>query len=142
MKKQDGCGAIIKQIHDKLEKNANNALRSEKLTMTQIGLLVELYETEGNRLTMKEIENQLGVAQPTVAGIVKRLEQKKFVETFGDERDKRIKIVHLLKAGVEKCENGKKHMNETETKLLASLTENEKNDFKYLLQKVRDSMDI
>jgi len=142
MKRQDGCGAIIKQINDKLAKNANNALRNEKLTMTQIGVLAELFEADKNCLTMKEIENKLAVAQPTVAGIIKRLEQKKFVETFGDKDDKRIKIVHLIDAGAMKCENGKKHMRETEAKLLAPLTEPEQNEFRRLLIKVRDSLDM
>ena len=35
---QNSCGACIKQIHDALEKNANNALRHQDLTMAQVSV--------------------------------------------------------------------------------------------------------
>lgn len=48
---------------------------------------------------MKELERYFGVAQSTIAGVVSRLEQKGFVEAFGDAADKRIKVVHITPAG-------------------------------------------
>ena len=36
------CGALLKQINDVLEKNANNALRKQDLTISQSGVLVLL----------------------------------------------------------------------------------------------------
>ena len=38
----NSCGAFIKQIHDALEKSANNALRHQDLTMAQVGVLLAL----------------------------------------------------------------------------------------------------
>ncbi len=40
MTKQNTCGALIKQIHDELEKNANNTMRANGITMAQCGLLL------------------------------------------------------------------------------------------------------
>ena len=42
MKKRVVCGTLIKRIHDKMEKKANNSLRSQDLTMAQLGALMEL----------------------------------------------------------------------------------------------------
>lgn len=38
-------GFCIKQIHDRLEKQANNAMRSSDLTMMQVSVLLALQES-------------------------------------------------------------------------------------------------
>ena len=47
-------GVFIKQIHDELEKQINNQLRSEDLTMAQVGTLVILNRTSESRMPLKE----------------------------------------------------------------------------------------
>lgn len=37
MSSRNACGSLIKQIHDELEQQANNALRPQGLTMAQVG---------------------------------------------------------------------------------------------------------
>lgn len=82
-------GQLIKLLHDRLEKQANNTLRGKDLTMMQISVLMELQKAEQKQRSMKELERKFCVAQSTVAGIISRLEQKGFVEAFGDASDKR-----------------------------------------------------
>ena len=77
-------GQLIKLLHDRLEKQANNTLREKDLTLMQISVLIELQNAEQERRSMKELERRFCVAQSTVAGIISRLEQKGFVEAFGD----------------------------------------------------------
>ena len=84
-------GQLIKMLHDRLEKIANNTLREKDLTMMQISVLMELQKAEQKQRSMKELERKFCVAQSTVAGIISRLEQKRFVEAVGDASDKRIK---------------------------------------------------
>ncbi len=139
MIRQNTCGAIIKQLHDELEKNANNVLRPQGLTMAQIGILLVFKDTPGNQCSLKELEQILHVAQSTAAGIVSRLEQKGLVEGFGDPEDKRIKMVRITSAGEECCRRAEASMAEAEKKLLSGLTETERNIFSCLLMKVRDS---
>lgn len=92
-------GLLFKQIHDRLEKQSNNALRAKGLTMMQVSMLMALQKAPEQRSIMKELERYFGVAQSTIAGVVSRLEQKGFVEAFGDAADKRIKVVHITPAG-------------------------------------------
>lgn len=77
---QNSCGALIKQIHDGLEKNANNAMHSHDITMVQCSALLILNGASEKQMTLKELERSLRVAQSTAAGIVTRLEQKGLVE--------------------------------------------------------------
>lgn len=137
---QNTCGAIIKQIHDELEKNANNALRPQGLTMVQVSTLLALKDMPEGQCSLKEMEQILHVAQSTAAGIVVRLEQKGLVEGFGSPEDKRIKMVRITSAGEECCIQAEQSMKATEKRLLSGLTETESSIFYSLLSKVRDSI--
>ena len=141
MSKNYSCGTLLKQIHDIMEKNANNILREQELTISQSGVLVLLDEKEGKTASFKELEKDYGVSQPTMVGILNRLVQKDFVEVLTDSEDKRIRKAHLTQKGADKCKEGYKHMNSAEEQLLKSLTDDEKIEFNRLLLKVRKSFD-
>ena len=141
MPKNYSCGTLLKQIHDIMEKNANNVLREQDLTISQSGVLVLLDEKEGKTASFKELEKDFGVSQPTMVGILNRLVQKDLVEVLTDSEDRRIRKAHLTQKGADKCKEGYKHMNSAEEQLLKSLTNNEKKEFNRLLLKVRKSFD-
>lgn len=137
---KDTCGAVLKQIHDVLEKQANNTLRGQGLTFSQSAVLMLLYEREEKAATFKELEKDFGVAQPTMAGILSRLEQKRLIAVLEDAEDKRIRRAQLTQAGAEKCREGEWHMKAAEERLLCGLTEEEKAELLRLLIKVQASM--
>lgn len=141
MLKECSCGVLIKQIHDIMEKNANNVLREEKLTVSQSGVLSILDEKEGKTATFKELEKEFGVSQPTMVGILNRLEQKGLVDFLDDSEDKRIRKAHLTKKGEDKCKEGNKHMKAAEELLLKGLSDDEITEFNKLLLKVRKSFE-
>lgn len=140
MEKRLDCGALFKQIHDSLEKQANNSLRSQGLTMVQMSVLIELNLTPEKQLPLKEIERRLHVAQSTAAGIVARMEQKGLVEGFGDAKDRRIKMLRITPAGESCCQLAEQNMAETEASLLRGLTEKERSLLLELLQKVAENL--
>lgn len=140
MADQISCGMLLKQINDELEKRANNALRSQDLTIAQLGALMVLNQSSERQMPLKELERKLHVAQSTAAGIITRLEQKEFVESFGDAADRRIKMVRITQQGVQCCLSAKQNMDQEETLLLSGLTDTEKLIFISLLQKVRNTL--
>jgi len=140
MDRQNSCGGLIKQIHDALERNANNAMRPMGMTMAQFGVLLALDCEEDGTLPLKALEQSLRVAQSTAAGIVARLEQKGLVESFGDPSDRRVKLVRVTAAGEACCRQAEKNMAQTESELLSGLTEAERGILLVLLQKVRDTL--
>ena len=140
MKYDTSCGALIKQINSTLEKNANNTLRKQGLTFAQVAALLEIRDFPEQRVSLKELEKILHVAQSTTAGIISRLEQKGLVTAFGDSSDKRIKLVQITPSGEECCRNAEQNMKETEENLLSGLTETERSIFNSLLKKVSDTL--
>lgn len=140
MKRHQECGLLIKQINDELRKNANNALRAQDMTLTQLDALVELDQAPEGQRSLKELEQILHVAQSTAAGIIARLEQKGLAEGFGDAEDRRVKRVRITPAGTACVRAALHHRAEAEEQLLSGLTETERDIFYTLLQKVRDSL--
>ncbi len=139
MQKHFDCGRLIKQIHDELQKIGNNAMRDQDMTLVQLEALMELEMAPEKRCSLKELEHQLHVAQSTAAGIIARLEQKGFVESFSDLTDRRIKLVQITQAGLDCVEVSKEGRDKAEEHLLSGLTETEREIFYVLLKKVRDS---
>lgn len=136
MRNNYDCGKYIKQIHDELEKQANSALASQNLTLTQMRVLMELENVPEQQLTLKELESLLHVAQSTTAGLVVRLEQKGYVKSFTDANDRRVKWAAITESGLECCSNAHEHIRDMETQMLSGLTESEKDIFYNLLQKI------
>ena len=133
-------GQLIKMLHDRLEKIANNTLREKDLTMMQISVLMELQKAEQKQRSMKELERKFCVAQSTVAGIISRLEQKRFVEAVGDASDKRIKLVHITPAGEACGRAAVGYMEEADNILLHGFSEDEKSLFNQLLARAAENM--
>lgn len=140
MEKRQDCGLLIKQIHDALQKDANNVLRPQDLTMAQLEALVALEKTSGGQCSLKELEQMLHVAQSTAAGIAARLERKGLLEGFGDVDDRRVKLVRITPAGADCVRAAQHHRAEVEERILCGLTAAEREIFYLLLKKVRDSL--
>lgn len=134
-------GFCIKQIHDRLEKSANNAMRSNGLTMMQVSVLLALQDSAEKQMSMKELERSFGIAQSTVAGIVSRLEQKGFVEALGDASDRRVKRVHITTAGEKCCAESVCHKEEAEKKLLNGFSGAEKEELHRLLERAAKNLE-
>jgi len=141
MEMQATCGALIKRIHDSVEKQVNNTLRVQDLTQAQVLTLLHLAAAPERKLTLKELERTLHVAQSTAAGIVVRLEQKGFVESIGDPDDRRIKTVRITPRGEQCCSMADESVVEMEEKLLSALTKAERDEFFILLQKVSRNLE-
>ena len=140
MAARNPCGVLIKQLHDTLEQESNNALRSQGLTMAQVMALMHLHELGDRDVPLKELEKLLHVAQSTTAGIVVRLERKGLVMRRESAEDKRIKIIRITEAGQRCCQTAEARMKDAENRLLSGLTSAEREIFNVLLQKVSDNM--
>lgn len=139
MKKQS-CGMLIKQLHTTLEKNANQELKPYGLTIAQVSMLLEIRENPKGRISLKQLEKRLHLAQSTTAGLACRLEQKGMIAYEEDPQDRRVKYIALTESGKACCEAMEGKMDEEEDRLLSGLTETEKEIFLTLLNKVAQSL--
>lgn len=131
---------LIKSIKDIEEKELNHALKAQDITLSQAKTLSVLSKHPERQATLKYLEKELDLAQSVTAGMIVRLEQKKYVESFGDSADKRIKIVRITPLGEQKYQASQKILAELENEVLSDLTDDEKRQFKDLLIKVRNTL--
>lgn len=140
MVQEETYGVFIHQIHNTIEKSVNNQLRKKGLTLSQMNVLIALVSVSEKKLSFKELEKRLTLAQSTTAGLISRLEQKGLVSVLGDKDDKRIKYVEITALGIKYCEDAKLEMNDTEEMLVSSLSETERKTFLSLLKKVNNTL--
>lgn len=140
MAQKENYGVFIHHIHNIIEKSMNNQLRKKGLTLSQMNVLVALVSDSEKKLSFKELEKRLVLAQSTTAGLISRLEQKGLVSVLGDKDDKRIKYVEITESGVKYCEDAKIEMDNTEEKLVSNLSETERETFLFLLKKVNNTL--
>lgn len=126
----------FQMLYNIIQKKCQNAVRDLDITMSQGGVIAAILESPEGEISLKELEKKLQLSQSVTAGLVTRLEQKGFVESFGSEEDKRIKILRATALGKEKCSAGQKILLEVEKEILAPLSETEKDNMYEILEKL------
>jgi len=136
MEEQYDCGLLLKKICDAMERINNANLKRYQLTNSQLRYLIFLYENRPRKIPMKTLEGQFQVAQPTVAGIIRRLEEKDLIVTAVSAADSRAKTVELSAAGLELMNRGIQQRRHIENWITDNLTQTETEQFRRLLNKV------
>lgn len=125
---------LVKHISDYIAKEANNSLRASCLTFGQMRYLTFLSQ-EGGTAEYKTIERHFGVSQPTVAGIVARLEEKGLVETSQSPRGGKAKVCSITVEGGKKRAGLEEITKSACDRLLSGLSEEERGQLVELLSK-------
>ncbi len=116
---------MLKQINDSLAKKANNELKESDLTMMQVSALLTLKKRDNGEMTLKAMEKFFSLSQPTVAGLIMRMEEKGIVDSFTDKSDRRVKIVRLTQKGEECLSRASVPMENAESTLVSGLSDDE-----------------
>ena len=140
MKHEESCGMLIKQVQDAVARKLNNSLRESGLTHVQLGTLIVLEHTEGRKLRLKELEKIFHVSQPTVLGVVDRLEEKGLVRTIRDPDDKRMRLAELTEEGLKKCRHEYDVMTTMEAEMVRGLSEQEQQELQRMLRIMRENL--
>lgn len=88
-------GFLFKQINNVYEKDINNQLKGLGITSSQCEVLDYLFHSDKEEVNQKDIEKALNLKNPTVTGILQRLDEKGFILIVPNGKDKRKKNVHL-----------------------------------------------
>lgn len=134
------CGLLIKNIDHSLARKANESLSDDDITFSQLRFIAYINETEGKKASMKEMERYYNVTQPTVAGIMKRLERKGLVMMTTDPKDRRAKAVYLTDAGYEILERQEKFRQGIQEILLSPLSPQERELFMDMLERIWENI--
>lgn len=95
MKEQMPIGFMFKQINNVYEKEFNNRLRTLGITASQCAVLDYLFVSSKEEVTQRDIEKALSLKNPTVTGLLKRLDEKGFILSVPSNKDRRCNNIFL-----------------------------------------------
>ena len=87
------CKALHRAMQDGIERSIRQT--GVDLTTSQLDVLICIAQGCGRPVNQRDIEEELRLTNPTVTGILKRLERKGFVDRAVGSRDRRYKEVCL-----------------------------------------------
>lgn len=88
-------GFLVKQINNVFEKELNERLRRIGITSSQCAVLDYLFHTNKEEVNQRDVERNLNLKNPTVTGLLKRLDEKGYILCVPNEEDKRRKNIYL-----------------------------------------------
>ena len=141
MLNDESCLVMLKKLETNIEKRMNNAMKELDMTMTQVRVLSILRELPDRQAALKALEKKLMLAQSVTAGIIKRLEQRGYVESFGAADDRRIKIVRITSVGEQQIRQAQEIITKIQHEYLSVLTEEEYQTFHTLLKKLKQTIE-
>lgn len=130
----------LKQIYNLIKKNVNKELEELDLTLSQSGILMFILMNKDKKINQRQIENEFNLSNPTVNGILNRLEYKGFIKRTNDENDKRIRNITALETAEKFMEVVKEKKIKMENNMLKNISKDELNIFCNILEKMTNNL--
>ena len=126
----------LKMIQKTFEERRNKHLSKYNLTSSQQEILFYLGFHEGEPIHQREIEKWFRLKNPTVTGILNRLEEMGFIVRKTKENDKRFRMIELTEKSrclmQEMCEE----MWQMDDKIYSCMTAEERSQLSGLLERI------
>lgn len=130
----------LRQICNLIKKQINISLNKYDLTFSQSNILMYLFFNRDKKINQRQIEKEFDLTNPTVNGILNRLEQKQLIERVCDEEDKRIKNICLLPKFYGVMDEVIVEKNIMETNMLKGISNEEIVSLEKILKKINNNL--
>lgn len=134
----DNIGFLINNVSKNLKYILNKELESKKITVAQYSILK--YLQYNNPDYQKNIAEHLNADRPTITEIIKKLENKNYIEKIKDKNDKRYYKISINKTGIKLVSEIDILSNNLINDLLKNFSDKEKEIFKALLKKADENL--
>lgn len=127
---------LIKKASLVFDKISNQLLTPYDLTNSQFKILMVLYHTPEGSVRQIDIENKFAMTNPTVTGLVQKLEAKDLVKRMPHPEDKRSKVLVLTDRAIAMKEELLALGDNLEQQMTKNLNDNEREQLAALLLKM------
>lgn len=127
---------LIKELHTSLDNRFNIFLDKYKITSSQMDILMFLYHNEEKIINQRDIENFLGLSNPTIAGTLYRLEKKGFIKRKISSEDKRYKEIYLTKKSIKLKESVFEDIKKNVEAMFSNMSNDEKKALVSIVKKL------
>ena len=142
---KDALGFEMKCMSNMITSFIGNELTKagfDEITVTHGWVLGFLCRQRENVIFQKDIETRFGMPRSTVANIMKQFEQKGYITRQSDEKDTRLKRVVVTEKGIRVHEDTIKCIDEINRLLEDGITQEEKEVFKSMTEKMGENMKL
>ena len=140
MIKDESIGFKLRLIINKFEKDYNNKVRQLGITSSQANILMYLFANSGKEVNQKDIEKYLGLTNPTVNGILKRLELSGFIRNVINVEDKRFRNVVLTEKAWELKDGLEAHKSYIQKMIIKDMSKKEIEETKIILDRIHKNI--
>lgn len=131
-------GRLVKDADLAISREVNARMRETGVTSSQGWLLAALYFASDGTLSLKEIEALARTSQPSVWGVVSRMEKAGLVEVFSNPDDARARLVRITEEGRARSERCQEILNGVEGAIRESMAPEEHEQLVRLLQRLAE----
>ncbi len=141
MKKEHyGYGFYIKYINKEIRRIFDERFKCYDITKSQMDVLIFLQEHCNEDISQKDVQDYLHISNPTVTGLVNRLEEKGFITRSTSHEDKRLRYLRLTDAGMKICQDNYDTLLFLESKLVDGLNTEQKKELLVSLQTMYNNL--
>ena len=130
----------LKKIFMTMEKSLNKELEQIDLTSMQAHVLIYLYKNKNNVINQRDIERKFELTNPTVNGILNRLENKGFIKREVSHIDARNKEISLTDKSISLITDMKKSAKKMENKMTSGIEKEKLDVFYEFIKKMFDNV--
>ena len=132
----------IFRLNNALIKQKNRRMAEYGLTSIQADVLVFiLMNYEKREVNQLDVQAVFKLTNPTVSGIVDRLEEKGFIKRVRSEKDARFRSLVALPKGIALDDTLRHSAAEAENYLVQNMSESEQAEFERLLKVALDTVE-
>lgn len=132
----DNIGKVIKQIHYTFENLFNKEMEKYEITHSQMEILLYLMFNQNKEINQKNIEEKFNLTNPTVTGLLNRLENKEFIKRTISKKDARFKTITVTEKALKLCNAIHDEAENIKSKITYNVTDEEIEIANKVLEKI------
>ena len=139
---KDSISGLIRFIDNLFQSEINKDLKDSCITNSQAEVLIrtKLKNDEKIEINQIDLQNELNLSNPTITGILNRLEEKGLIKRMASIKNARYKSIVITDSGREELKKGELVIRKIEAKLVNGLTDKEIETLSNLLEKILNNM--
>ena len=127
-------GHLIRRAHQRASATFMSVLADYRFTPTQFFAMARLREQ--GQLSQNKLGRMTAMDPATILGVVRRLDERGYVERLPDLKDRRRMVLRLTEMGYETVERLRDEVDAVSQQFLAPLAPDEQKQFRSLLKRI------
>jgi DNA-binding MarR family transcriptional regulator len=124
---------LISKVHQKLLANLQKSFSESGIEVTPIQVMLLFFLQQNDGLSLTQISQGLMLENPTVTGLIDRLEKSGYVRRSDHPSDRRVYLVHLTEKGNKVAKKALPIVKKLNERIKEGYSKSEIEDFKKIL---------